>query len=120
MKKTSENYSEKNIKSYEGVDAIKKRFQMYVGFGTDAINQLVYEILSNSIDEVLGGYCDKIDVSINEDNSISISDNGRGVPYKKIKYKNSMVSAAELICTSLHVGGKFNTKAYAVSAGTNG
>jgi DNA gyrase subunit B len=124
-KANTANYNEKSMKTYEGVDAVRKRSGMFVGLGNAARHHLVYEILTNSVDEALGGYCDKIDVVLYKDGSLSIADNGRGIPWKKVAVKDKKgvsekVPACILAATSLHSGGKFDTKAYKVSAGTNG
>jgi DNA gyrase subunit B len=104
-KVTSEEYSEKNIQHYEGVEAVRIRSGMYVGVGESALTQLAYEIFSNSIDEALAGHCDRIDMVIHGDGSLSVSDNGRGIPYKEIKADGGkMVSAAIVSATSLHAG----------------
>jgi len=113
-------YDESSIKTLEGVKAVQAKKGMYVGNGPTAVLQLPQEIISNSVDEAIGGYCTKIDVTIEKDGSMSITDNGRGIPVGKIKHKGKMIGAAEISCTSLHSGGKMDTKAYAVSAGTNG
>jgi DNA gyrase subunit B len=113
-------YSEKDIKTYEGVKAVQKRQEMYVGIGQQALWQLFYEIFSNSMDEALAEFCNKIDIVIETNGSMIISDNGRGLPYKNIKHKGKTISAAEQSCTSLHSGGKMDNSSYRISGGTNG
>jgi DNA gyrase subunit B len=120
MVKEKKEYSEKNIKSYEGTEAIRLRSGMYVGVGEGALRQMVYEIISNCVDEALEGHCNKISIKLTKDGMIEISDNGRGIPWKDITVKGKNVPACVQAAMSLHAGGKFDTDSYATSGGTNG
>ena len=112
-------YSAEDITALEGMEAVRLRPGMYIG-GVDstALHHLVYEIVDNSIDEALVGYCSEISVVIHRDDSITIQDNGRGIPVEV--HKESGLPAAELVMTQLHAGGKFDKKSYKVSSGLNG
>ena len=115
----AEKYTSEEITVLKGLEAVRKRPGMYIGTtGLQGIQHLIHEIVDNSVDESMAGFCDTVEIILNKDGSVTVTDNGRGIPVD-IK-KGDGRSALEIVMTTLHAGGKFESKSYQVSGGLHG